>query len=250
MGLSYRQKMQNDIQLIVERFRTDENVTMVGIRDEYHCKHAELKAAMLTQMSEEEYQELIAIRRKRAGVSTQFKKGHKSLKSTSSVGTISVRKVKNRKKMRMIKIAGTGEGKRRWKPYAVFVWEQPNGPIPEGMFPVHIDGNQLNDDISNLKLADRAGHIANMRRNNPQMYEKAVKSRAKNAGSRAAFREVSRELYGEDVMVIECLGCGFTAENATEQCPKCSSTSFDTFKQKTGLYQLMSATGTTERIAV
>ena len=32
------------------------------------------------------------------------------------------------------------------------VWEAANGPIPEGYFIDHIDGNPLNDDLSNLAL--------------------------------------------------------------------------------------------------
>lgn len=33
------------------------------------------------------------------------------------------------------------------------MWEAANGPIPDGYYIDHIDGNPLNDDLSNLRLA-------------------------------------------------------------------------------------------------
>lgn len=38
------------------------------------------------------------------------------------------------------------------------IWEKNNGPIPKGMQIHHIDGNKLNNDISNLMLVDTLTH--------------------------------------------------------------------------------------------
>jgi hypothetical protein len=39
------------------------------------------------------------------------------------------------------------------------VWEQFNGPIPEGMVINHIDGNKKNNDLNNLELVTHAENI-------------------------------------------------------------------------------------------
>ncbi len=41
-----------------------------------------------------------------------------------------------------------------------FVWEQHNGPIPEGYYVHHVDGNPKNNDISNLVLLAPRPHRA------------------------------------------------------------------------------------------
>jgi hypothetical protein len=56
-----------------------------------------------------------------------------------------------------------------WKPRAVVVWEQANGPIPRGMIVHHDDRDTLNDDIANLSLESRADHL---REHRPEFEEK------------------------------------------------------------------------------
>lgn len=80
-------------------------------------------------------------------VVTEFKKGEKPW-NTKELGTESktsdgyiVRKVENG---------------RRWKLRARIVWEEHNGPIPEGMRVIHLDGNKENDSIENLALCSFA----------------------------------------------------------------------------------------------
>ncbi|WQZ01618.1 NHN endonuclease [Klebsiella phage Adeo] len=43
------------------------------------------------------------------------------------------------------------------------VWEAANGPIPDGYYIDHIDGNPLNDELSNLRLALPKENSWNMR---------------------------------------------------------------------------------------
>ena len=44
------------------------------------------------------------------------------------------------------------------------VWEQANGTLPDGMMIDHIDGNGLNNDLSNLRLVDTLTNNRNARR--------------------------------------------------------------------------------------
>ncbi len=39
-----------------------------------------------------------------------------------------------------------------------WVWEQANGPVPDGHDIHHIDGDKLNNDLGNLALVDRVTH--------------------------------------------------------------------------------------------
>lgn len=44
----------------------------------------------------------------------------------------------------------------RWKPVHHIVWEQVNGPIPDGHVVIFLDGNKSNFSIDNLQLVSRA----------------------------------------------------------------------------------------------
>lgn len=46
-----------------------------------------------------------------------------------------------------------------WRRRSHVVWEQHNGPIPDGMLIHHIDHDTLNDDIRNLEMLSRAEHL-------------------------------------------------------------------------------------------
>jgi hypothetical protein len=63
------------------------------------------------------------------------------------IGTISTHERAGYPPYRRIKIA---EGKRI--SYGRYVWEQANGPAPKGHRVVHLDNDQMNCDLSNLKL--------------------------------------------------------------------------------------------------
>ncbi|MDY7560172.1 HNH endonuclease signature motif containing protein [Pseudomonas sp. AB6] len=46
-----------------------------------------------------------------------------------------------------------------WKPLHTYIWEQANGPIPEGFIVVAKDGNRKNADIKNLCLRTFSEHV-------------------------------------------------------------------------------------------
>ena len=46
-----------------------------------------------------------------------------------------------------------------WVLLSRYVWEQANGAIPPGMGIHHMDGNKLNDELSNLELVSKSMHI-------------------------------------------------------------------------------------------
>ena len=104
--------------------------------------------------------------------STQFKKGQKGI-HWKPVGSVSIRNDKNGTPRRHIKV----EEPNIWKYYAVYVWEKKNGPIKRGLILHHIDHDSLNDDIKNLCLLTRAGHINAHRK---EIAEAARKSAKKN----------------------------------------------------------------------
>lgn len=67
------------------------------------------------------------------------------------VGTIVIRR-HNRSRARYIKVSMRGPQNVRWRPYARWWWENHRGPIPVGKRVLHVDGDTLNDDPSNLVL--------------------------------------------------------------------------------------------------
>jgi len=85
---------------------------------------------------------------------TEFKKGQKGIKWVP-LGTITQRTEKSRTVRRWIKI----EEPNIWIEYAKFIWIKHNGNIPKGFVLHHIDKDSLHDEISNLTLLTRAGHI-------------------------------------------------------------------------------------------
>jgi len=85
------------------------------------------------------------------------------------IGTIRIRTRYKRKglKRNYIKIGIPNT----WVENARAVWEAENGLILKGMGIHHIDGNSLNDDISNLRLVSKAEHLAIHR---PEFAERAL----------------------------------------------------------------------------
>ena len=90
----------------------------------------------------------------RLSPATEFKKGQKGI-NWKPVGTITERKDKSGKTRKWIKISEPN----RWLLYAQFVWIGCRGVIPDGFLLHHIDCNSLNDDVKNLALVTRSGHM-------------------------------------------------------------------------------------------
>ena len=85
---------------------------------------------------------------------TQFKKGHKA-NNELPLGTIVV--TSDGYKIR--KRSMTGDLWERWEFLHRAVWEEHNGPVPEGMMVSFRDSNRLNCDIDNLMLITRAENV-------------------------------------------------------------------------------------------
>lgn len=72
------------------------------------------------------------------------------------VGSISIRADKNKTLRRFVKVAEPN----LWQLYAVHIWEQANGKVPDGKVLHHVDHDALNDVLSNLTPLTRAEHLA------------------------------------------------------------------------------------------
>ena len=101
---------------------------------------------------------------------TQFRKGHMP-HNAHPIGTEIVRS----DGYIQVKVADPDV----WKLKHRIVWEQHNGPIPEGGLVVFRDGNRLNTDISNLALIDRSVNVklnqmGIRHAGSPEMFDTAV----------------------------------------------------------------------------
>ena len=82
-----------------------------------------------------------------------FKKGNHAV-NEMPLGTVKV----NKEGYKLIKVSMTGPMWDRWKLLQRVVWEEHNGPIPEGMIVIFKDSNKLNCNIDNLLLISRREH--------------------------------------------------------------------------------------------
>ncbi len=83
----------------------------------------------------------------------QFTIGHDPV----PVGTVRIRTrhKRNEEQRAYVKVAAPN----RWRLRAHVVWESNHGPIPKGVDIHHIDGDKLNDSITNLQAVSRAEHL-------------------------------------------------------------------------------------------
>jgi len=260
MKRANKHKIMKDSSEIARRLRQGQ-ATVTALMKEYHCAHGLLIEAVMTQMSMDEWLQIAKRNLAAGGVNHRFKKGHKtwnkgqkgisypgskatqfkkgSIRGNAArkyrpVGSITVRNYKRGNQYRYIKIKDDGPPQKRCIPLATYRWQQANGPVPEGMFVVHRDGDTLNDDPSNLIAVDRSGHPRLQQSRDPGIVVRmrkgtaiANKSRSTNnkriASLKAAWAK--RKAKASQQVIWECLTCGgeFLQEDQPSRCPKCGS---------------------------
>jgi hypothetical protein len=85
------------------------------------------------------------------GNRTSFKKGHKP-RNYKPIGTERV----DRDGYTVIKVSDIGAWHERWRLKQVVIWEEVNGPIPNGHCLLFLDGNKHNISLENLQLITRS----------------------------------------------------------------------------------------------
>lgn len=108
-------------------------------------------------------------------VETQFKPGVKPSNTWRPIGA--ERTSKDGVLYR--KVADTGIKRDDWKAVHVLVWEEHNGPLPDGHIVIFKDGNRENFEPENLMALTRA---ENMRRNSISRYGEDYRSAAIQLG--------------------------------------------------------------------
>lgn len=105
---------------------------------------------------------------------TQFKTGNKSW-NLLPVGSVVVSCIGY--KMRKKQMGGPWN--ERWELYHRWVWEQHNGPVPDGFLVTFRDGDRMNCDISNLMLVTpQENHMMNTKRlrsSDPELTDAGLK---------------------------------------------------------------------------
>ena len=140
-------------------------------------------------------------------------------------------KTPQRTNRRYIKVRDDGPPARRFMPYARWLWEKANGPVPRGLVIVHLDGDSMNDDPSNHAPATRAQSLALLRKLRPDV-EKLRRRKSAAAMRRRKGRPSPEALSRSGAAEIAswyCCGCGATyaADVAPDRCPKCSGGAFE-----------------------
>ena len=110
----------------------------------------------------------------RQSPATEFKKGSlhgAAARKLKGYGAVTIR-THRKLRTRWIKLSGRG-----WIPFARHLYERREGPIPEGYFVVHRDGDSLNDELDNLMLMSRKYLTTWLKRIRPKM---EARRKAKN----------------------------------------------------------------------
>jgi len=242
--------------------------TIRALMAKYHCGYPTMIGAVLSQMSEAEWKQIKRGRLLAANLATRFKRGHntwnkgvkgihlspatefkkgclrgQAARRWRPIGTITIRydnplrsqsrrrgpKVKG-KARRWIKVRDDGPPHRRCIPYARYLWEQRNGPVPAGFFVIHKDGNQMHDAIANLTIVDRRRNMQRSCHSNPDVVARRHIAATKSRKANAEFRRNARRLHGPQRPAWYCPACGATYNHHPDRCNKCSSAAFERIK--------------------
>lgn len=264
-------------------------VTLTKLMKEYRCSWSIIMRAVLSQMSKRQWKRIRNKKLSQGGINNRFQKGHKPWQAGRKgihlspatefkkghlptnhkhVGTIRIvtRERDGRiNQHREIKVSGIMQGRHKWIPYARYLYEQKYGPIPKGHFPVHADGDSMNNELDNLRIVDRKGHLALQMQRDPNMLKKCRRNASKALRKRwAAYRRRKAKLLkisqkkhervrrteikesqhktqleneiinirGTYTVWWECTGCGFEAVNDPPlPCPKCGGLNYEQIRQ-------------------
>jgi len=184
-------------------------------------------------------------------VKTQFKPGSlrgRAARRWRPVGTIVIRHDKPAKRLRERKRKGGGkfQGKPRrriktkddgrlqdrWIPLARHLWQEQYGPVPDGRFVAHLDGDALNDDIANLCLVDHAMSLRLQQKRDPGMRKRAGRSLSKLNRHKRLSRRAKGSQRAKSIW-WECNACRFEFHQKypPSRCPKCGCGGFEQIKQ-------------------
>ena len=84
---------------------------------------------------------------------TSFKKGQPPANTTKHDGAISIRKDKSGRSYQFVRVALA-----RWVPLHRYVWEQINGPLPQGRILIFSNGDSMDCRLDNIVCITRAEH--------------------------------------------------------------------------------------------
>ena len=273
-----------DAAQIAERLK-DTPVTLTKLMKEYRCSWSVIMRAVLSQMSKSQWKRIgnkklshgnakhhfqkghKTWNKNRKGIhlstATEFKKGHlpTNHKHVGSIRIVTRERQGRINQYREIKVSGIMQGRHKWIPYARYLYEQKYGPIPKGQFPVHIDGDSMNDELDNLRIVDRKGHLALQMQRDPNMLKKCRRNASKALRKKwAAYRRRKlklnknvnkkrkadeqehqhRILFTKGVKKLrdrvytfwQCTGCGFDITGKPPlPCPKCGGLHYEQIRQ-------------------
>ena len=105
-------------------------------------------------------------------VPTRFKTGHVPHNGRVPVGEIRLRKSSQKRPNAKSYYWQKVEQPNKWRLYHVIIWENHNGPVPDGCMVTFADGDTMNCDIDNLILETKAQHAIKNRHLGVKSYDK------------------------------------------------------------------------------